>query len=125
MIRAYSSDFWALGCIIYQMIAGRFVFRGLADWQKIKQLEYDFPEGFDEQAQDLVRKLLVRPPFMALYRRQHISDLRGFSSAGPRPRSAIRCRAIRQSVRHEGAPQSSVLCINQLAEFVVRPCASA
>lgn len=45
------------------MIAGRFVFRGLADWQKIKQLEYSFPEGFDEQAQDLVRKLLVRPPF--------------------------------------------------------------
>ncbi|KAI0695936.1 kinase-like domain-containing protein [Cerioporus squamosus] len=57
-----SSDFWALGCIIYQMIAGRFVFRGLADWQKIKQLEYSFPEGFDEQAQDLVRKLLVREP---------------------------------------------------------------
>ncbi|KAM5532584.1 hypothetical protein V8D89_013790, partial [Ganoderma adspersum] len=59
-----SSDFWALGCIIYQMIAGRFVFRGLADWQKIKQLEYDFPEGFDEQAQDLVRKLLVRTLFI-------------------------------------------------------------
>ena len=58
--RGGSSDFWALGCIIYQMIAGRFVFRGLADWQKIKQLEYSFPEGFDEQAQDLVQKLLVR-----------------------------------------------------------------
>ena len=42
------------------MIAGRFVFRGLADWQKIKQLEYSFPEGFDEQAKDLVQKLLVR-----------------------------------------------------------------
>lgn len=54
-----SSDFWALGCIIYQMIAGRFVFRGLSDWQKIKQLEYTFPDGFDEQAQDLVKKLLV------------------------------------------------------------------
>ncbi|EIW62607.1 kinase-like protein [Trametes versicolor FP-101664 SS1] len=57
-----SSDFWALGCIIYQMIAGRFVFRGLSDWQKIKQLEYTFPDGFDEQAQDLVKKLLVRDP---------------------------------------------------------------
>ncbi|CDO69253.1 hypothetical protein BN946_scf185042.g155 [Trametes cinnabarina] len=57
-----SSDFWALGCIIYQMIAGRFVFRGLSDWQKIKQLEYSFPEGFDDQAQDLIRKLLVRDP---------------------------------------------------------------
>ena len=67
MIRTNSSDFWALGCIIYQMIAGRFVFRGLADWQKIKQLEYDFPEGFDEQAQDLVRRLLVRTPFISLH----------------------------------------------------------
>ncbi|KAI0823338.1 kinase-like protein [Trametes gibbosa] len=57
-----SSDFWAMGCIIYQMISGRFVFRGLSDWQKIKQLEYSFPEGFDEQAQDLIRKLLVRDP---------------------------------------------------------------
>ena len=63
MVWTYSSDFWALGCIIYQMIAGRFVFRGLADWQKIKQLEYSFPEGFDEQAQDRVRKLRVRLPF--------------------------------------------------------------
>ena len=47
------------------MIAGRFVFRGLADWQKIKQLEYSFPEGFDEQAQDLVQKLLVNNHVMA------------------------------------------------------------
>ncbi|KAF8891705.1 kinase-like domain-containing protein [Infundibulicybe gibba] len=60
-----SSDFWALGCIIYQMIAGRFAFQGLSEyltWQKIKQLEYSFPEGFDEQAKDLVQKLLIRDP---------------------------------------------------------------
>ena len=45
------------------MIAGRFAFQALTDyltWQKIKQLEYTFPEGFDEQAKDLVQKLLVR-----------------------------------------------------------------
>ena len=40
---------------------------GQSRWQKIKQLEYDFPEGFDEQAQDLVRKLLVRTPFIRLH----------------------------------------------------------
>lgn len=54
---------WALGCVLYQMIAGRFAFQGLSEyltWQKIKQLDYTFPEGFDLEAADLVRRLLVR-----------------------------------------------------------------
>jgi 3-phosphoinositide dependent protein kinase-1 len=58
-----SSDIWAFGCILYQMIAGRFAFQGLSEyltWQKIKQLEYSFPDGFDERAKDLVQRLLVR-----------------------------------------------------------------
>lgn len=58
----YSVDFWALGCIIYQMIAGRFAFQGLSAYitmEKIKKVEYAFPEGFDEEAKDLVQKLLV------------------------------------------------------------------
>ena len=45
------------------MIAGRFAFQGLSEFltfQKIKQLEYSFPEGFDVQAQDLIQRLLVR-----------------------------------------------------------------
>lgn len=57
-----SSDLWALGCIIYRMIAGQFPFQGLSEYltlEKIKILEYTFPEGFDEQAKDLVQKLLV------------------------------------------------------------------
>ncbi len=44
------------------MIAGRFPFHGLSEyltWQKIKNLEYTFPDGFDEEAKDLVEKLLV------------------------------------------------------------------
>lgn len=48
------------------MIAGRFAFQGLSEyltWQKIKQLEYSFPDGFDEEAKDLVQKLLVCPCF--------------------------------------------------------------
>lgn len=60
-----SSDLWALGCIIYQMIAGRFTFTGLSEyltWQKIKQLDYSFPEGFDLEAKDLVQRLIVRDP---------------------------------------------------------------
>ena len=30
-------------------------------FQKITKLEYDFPEGFNPLAQDLVRKLIVSP----------------------------------------------------------------
>ncbi|KAH0827309.1 kinase-like protein [Lanmaoa asiatica] len=60
-----SSDLWSLGCIVFQMIAGKFAFQGLSEyltWQKIKSLDYSFPEGFDEDAKDFVSKLLVRDP---------------------------------------------------------------
>ncbi|TCD69268.1 pkb-activating kinase-like protein [Steccherinum ochraceum] len=64
-----SSDYWALGCIIFQMISGKFAFHGLSDYltlEKIKKMEYSFPEGFDENAKDLVQKLLVRDPVQRL-----------------------------------------------------------
>uniref|UniRef100_A0AAU7B9I7 3-phosphoinositide-dependent protein kinase 1 n=1 Tax=Pyrrhocoris apterus TaxID=37000 RepID=A0AAU7B9I7_PYRAP len=58
----YSSDLWALGCIIYQMISGLPPFRARNEYiifQKILKLDYEFPEDFDADAQDLVQKLLV------------------------------------------------------------------
>jgi len=61
-ITSKSSDLWALGCIIYQMIAGRPPFRGMTEFltlQKISGLEFSFPKGFSETAKDLVNKLLV------------------------------------------------------------------
>ncbi|KAJ7078895.1 kinase-like protein [Mycena belliarum] len=64
-----SSDHWAFGCVIYQMIAGRFAFNDRSDyltWQKVKKVEYDFPSGFDEQARDLVKRLLVHDPLERL-----------------------------------------------------------
>ena len=60
-----------MGCVLYQMIAGRFAFQGLSEyltWQKIKQLDYTFPEGFDAEAADLVRRLLVRFTVPEYYR---------------------------------------------------------
>ncbi|KAJ6558558.1 kinase-like protein [Mycena vulgaris] len=64
-----SSDYWAFGCVVYQMIAGRFAFNDRSDyltWQKVKKVEYEFPSGFDEQVKDLVQKLLIHDPLERL-----------------------------------------------------------
>lgn len=66
---SYSSDLWALGCIIYQMISGLPPFRSRSEYiifQKILKLEYEFPEGFCPVAKDLVQKLLVLEPSQRL-----------------------------------------------------------
>ncbi|KAG0296182.1 pkb-activating kinase-like protein [Linnemannia gamsii] len=60
-----SSDLWALGCIIYQLLAGRPPFKGSNEYQtfqKIVRLEYTFPAGFPKTAMDLVSRLLVHDP---------------------------------------------------------------
>ncbi|XP_033096287.1 3-phosphoinositide-dependent protein kinase 1-like isoform X2 [Anneissia japonica] len=59
------SDLWALGAIIYQLLAGLPPFRAGTEYlifQKILKLEYVFPDGFPEKARDLVQKLLVIDP---------------------------------------------------------------
>lgn len=51
------------------MISGRFAFQGLSEyltWQKIKSLDYTFPDGFDQDAKDLVQRLLVHDPTQRL-----------------------------------------------------------
>uniref|UniRef100_A0A146KQF9 3-phosphoinositide-dependent protein kinase 1 n=2 Tax=Lygus hesperus TaxID=30085 RepID=A0A146KQF9_LYGHE len=58
----FASDLWAFGAIIYQMVSGLPPFRARSEYkifQKILALEYEFPDGFDSDAQDLVQKLLV------------------------------------------------------------------
>jgi len=56
---------WALGCIIYQMIAGRPPFRGMSEFlifQKVSSGQFVYPKGFPDIAKDLVNKLLVMDP---------------------------------------------------------------
>uniref|UniRef100_V5HPR9 3-phosphoinositide-dependent protein kinase 1 n=1 Tax=Ixodes ricinus TaxID=34613 RepID=V5HPR9_IXORI len=60
-----STDLWALGCIVYQMIAGLPPFRATNEYltfQKIIKLDYEFPDGFHPVIRDLVENLLVLNP---------------------------------------------------------------
>ncbi|KAG9243487.1 kinase-like domain-containing protein [Calycina marina] len=60
-----SSDLWAFGCMIYQLLAGRPPFKASNEYQtfqKIVNLEYEFPPGFPHAAKDLVERLLVLDP---------------------------------------------------------------
>lgn len=60
-----SSDLWAFGCVLFQMISGLPPFRSRSEYltfQKITQLEYAFPAGFPEDARELISRLLVLEP---------------------------------------------------------------
>ncbi|KAJ9117630.1 hypothetical protein QFC22_004480 [Naganishia vaughanmartiniae] len=59
---SFAADIWAFGCILFQMLAGRPPFRGATEYltfQQVLKAEYEFPEGFDEQAKALLQQVLV------------------------------------------------------------------
>ncbi|KAJ3417523.1 3-phosphoinositide dependent protein kinase-1 [Chytridiales sp. JEL 0842] len=62
---SYSSDIWAVGCILYQLVAGKPPFKGANEYQtfqKIIKLEYTMPETFASQTKDIVTQILHLNP---------------------------------------------------------------
>ena len=60
-----ASDIWALGCIIYQLLAGRPPFKASNEYQtfqRIINLNYDMPTTFSPVVVDLIKRLLVLDP---------------------------------------------------------------
>jgi len=60
-----SSDLWALGCMIYQMIAGRPPFRGASEFMTFQAVSsgiFTYPKGFPDVVKDLINQLLVIDP---------------------------------------------------------------
>ncbi|KAJ6229653.1 3-phosphoinositide-dependent protein kinase 1-related [Anaeramoeba flamelloides] len=73
------SDLWALGCIIFQIFAGKPPFQASNDYlifQKILKLDYNFPEAFPEEARDIVEQLLVIDPEQRLGANSNFEELK-------------------------------------------------
>lgn len=64
-----SSDLWALGCIIYQMLVGNYPFQAPNEYltfQQILACKYSFPDDIDSNAKDLISRLLHLDPMQRL-----------------------------------------------------------
>lgn len=59
------ADWWAAGCVLYQMLTGELPYRGTTEYlifQSILNHDLVFPEGFDPSARDLISRLMNRDP---------------------------------------------------------------
>lgn len=51
------ADYWGVGCILFQILFGRVPFQDINEhlvFQKILNLQYEFPAGCDKDARDLI-----------------------------------------------------------------------
>ncbi|KAI9251731.1 kinase-like domain-containing protein [Sporodiniella umbellata] len=76
------ADYWALGCVVYQMLTGKSPFKAATDYlifQKIKTLEYSIPSDFPPIAKDFVQKLLISDPSKRLGAEGGIDSIKAHS----------------------------------------------
>lgn len=90
-VSSNSSDIWALGCILYQMITGRVPFHASNEHSIFKKIthdppKYEFPSNFDRDAKSLVEQILVTEPDARL----------GVSDFNSNPRGTGQYTSIRQ-----------------------------
>ncbi|CAF1456798.1 unnamed protein product [Adineta steineri] len=59
------SDFWSLGCIIYQMVTGKHLFHGYHEYDimnAVARAAYKLPDDFPDVIGDLIHKLIRLQP---------------------------------------------------------------